>query len=212
MDMDILRMMVMVAMLAVPATTDIRTRMVYTDALVMCGAVAMCFFAYDVIAGHFRGVLWYGLMGVGVVIGLVLPRMGIVGSADGHVIAVVSIMMPEHGGVPVAMLGIASGFIGSMVAMIIQNIVCNLQDAIKGSKYCGDIDFITMHMKRRGEKFTTDIVGPVRLSVRDEKITTDDGDDYFVPEGDSGMPVGCAVPAIAYIAAGVATLSIFAAF
>ena len=212
MDLDILRMMVLVAMLAIPATTDIRTRTVYTDALVMCGAVATSFFAYDIVAGHPRGILWYGPMAVGIIMGIVLPRMGIVGSADGNVMAVASVMLPEYNGMPVAILGIVAGFIGSLAAIILHNVICNLQDAARGAKYCGDLDFITMHIKRAGEKFTTSMVGPVRLSVRNDSIQTDDGTEYFVPESDHGMPVGCAVPAVAYIAAGIATISMFAAF
>ena len=133
-DLDILRIMVLVAMLAVPATTDIRTRTVYTDALVMCGAVAASFFAYDVVAGHPRGILWYGSMAAGIIMGIVLSRMGIVGSADGHVMTVASVMLPEYNGMPVAIFGVVAGFIGSFAAIILHNAICNLQDAIKGSQ------------------------------------------------------------------------------
>lgn len=211
MDVDILRMM-MLALLAIPAVADVRTRTVYSDMIIMCGAVAACFFVYDIASGNGRGMPWYGLMAVGIVMGFALSRTGVIGSADGHVMAIASVMMPEYGGIPVALLGIISGFVGSLAAMILLNVACNISDALGGRPYCGDIGFLTMHMKRAGERFTTDVAGPVRVLVRDDAVRTDDGKEYFVAEDARGMPVGVTVPAVAFIAAGVCAVSLFAAF
>lgn len=212
MDVDALRMMVLVAMLIVPAVTDIRTRTVYSDAIMMCEMVAVCFFVYDLMVEVQRGLLWYGLAIIGCVIGTALSKFGMIGSADGHAIIISSVMMPEYEGVPVAILGTMSGFIGGLASMMLYNASCNISDAIRKKPYCGDVSSVTMHMKRKGERFTTIMTGPVRLSVHNDIIRTRNGTEYFALENAEGMPVGITMPAVAFIAAGTCIVSLLAAF
>ena len=205
-----LRAITLASILVVPAAADIRCRMVYRDTILMCWAVSACFLAWDVAQGGLQVLSRYALAALGAAMGAALVRAGAVGSADGHVIAVSSIMMPEHDGVPVAVLGIASGLVGGLASIVLHNAACNAADAFRGLPHCTGADFATAHIKRAGEEFAVKTPGPSRVSVRDGTVRSVDGSEYFAPRDASGMPVGVAAPAVAYLAAGVSVVSLLA--
>ena len=66
-----------------------------------------------------------------------------------------SARLPVYGGMPVALLGTLPRFVGCLVSITTYSIWCNLSGAAAGRRYCKSAWFVSMHMKRPGEKFAT---------------------------------------------------------
>ncbi len=209
MDLDVLRALVLVAMLAVPAAHDISSRTVPRDVMALCGIVSACFFAYGVLC-DIKGdsgydIAWYAFAALGVAFGALAARLGVMGAADGCAIAISSAMMPYHDGIPVALAGTVMG-LGCMGALAVsQNILYNLQDIRCGRPHCAGVMIALRHIKRAGEKFAVSSLGLQKAAVaEDGAVKNGSGEDYFAPADAQGMPVCSAMPAAAFIAAGLA--------
>ena len=210
---EIFRVMALLAVVVPPAFMDMMHRAVYRDTIIIMAAFATCFVAHDVLVGEWREPLWFVFMIMGVALGLGVARLGILGETDGYMIAILSAMLPLYGGVPVVIMGILSGFAGCLICAVGWNIWCNLTDAAAGRERCSGMAAAIMHMKRPGERFTTRQLGPGRVSINDDdEFVAEDGSEYFVPDGASGVPVSPVMPGVSYMAVGVAVTTLLASF
>jgi len=214
MEFDVLRALVLVTMLAIPAAHDIFSRTVPRDVLVLCGVVSACFFAYgllsDITSGTGYGTAQYVFAVLGVIFGVMVARLGIMGAADGYVIAAASVMMPYCNEVPVALAGAVVGLVCMSVFVLSQNILYNILDIRHGRPYCTGAMFALRHIKRAGERFAVSSLGLRKAAAAyDGTVKDSSGRDYFVPVNAKGMPVHSAMPAVAFIAAGLAAVCAF---
>ena len=205
--------MALLAVMVVPAITDLMDRTVYRDTIVMCACFAACFVVYDAIAGDGREPVWYVFMAVGIVVGVVVSRLGLLGAGDGYMMAVASAILPVYNGLPVALLGIISGFVGCFVSITAYNVWCNLTDFSAGRPFCSGILLVGMHMKRQGERFMTTHLGPHKVAVNhNDEIVMPDDEPYFVPAERHGMAVTPIMPGVSFMTVGLATIIALSAF
>lgn len=198
---DVLRLGILLALLAVPAATDIRTRTVSDETIITLAAVAGFLIAYDVFAGASRDVLWYMTMVGGVAIGLASSKTALLGPADGMLIAAASAMLPIYGGVQIILIAAAVGVAGAVAYMLGHNAVLNVSDMLAKRPYCGGVDLFLRHVKRKGERFAVRNIWPAKTKVFENEILGEDGQSYFVDEDIEGEKVCGTYPIILFFAA-----------
>lgn len=156
-----------------------------------------------------------GIMGVGVGVGLVvMSRRGaiLLGEADGHFVAILSILVPWHDGIPVALTGITAGCVSAAIYCVAKNISYNIMDMIRGKPIPFDVDIFMTHRKRCGERFTVSGVHGYFGVDPDGIMRTDTGDELFEECGSQGQRVAYVVPLTLHIISGVFAVSVFVYF
>lgn len=125
MDDIAVRGMALAAVLAPMAVSDIRHRSVPTRAVYAGYAVAVALLVYGALDGALAAGLDAGTLamilgcaagGLMILAGRVLGVL--LGEADGHVLAVSSLVVPWHGDVPVALYGVAAAAAKAAVSII----------------------------------------------------------------------------------------------
>lgn len=153
-----------------------------------------------------------GATGVAIGLGLVIiGRRGtiLVGEADGHIVAICSILVPWHDGVPVALSGVAVGCVLAAMYCVGRNVTYNMIDLLRGRSILFDVDIFVSHRKRCGERFTLSDMRR-RPGVDSDGVMRSKGGDPFFEKTDScGQRVGHVVPLTLYIMAGVFATSVY---
>lgn len=198
----------------IPASIQDVCRRSVSTPLVWAGyGVAGVVMSYDLWQGMplMPGIL-AGITGVAIGLGLVMMgRRGtiLLGEADGHIVAICSILVPWHDGVPVALSGVTVGCVLAAAYCVGKNVAYNLMDLFGGKPILFDADIFVSHRKRRGERFT--IRGMRRCPGADSDgiVRSEDGDPFFEKPESCGQQVAYVAPLALYIAAGVFAVSVY---
>ena len=146
---------------------------------------------------------------VGAALGLALILLGrhvtLLGSGDGHIIVISSVIIPWWNGTPVAMFGVLAGCILALLACLAVNVSYNIRDMAHGIPTPFSIDLFITHRKRYGEKFAVNSSkSSFHADIRvDSGTIKSHGVDLFEPETSHGQRVYSAIPMIPYIGAGI---------
>ena len=200
---------VLACVLAPAAACDIRHRHVpsyliyagYGAGAVLAGLHAV----HDAI--EYRHIV-YGLAGasLGAVMLVLGGRIILWGAADGHIIAVSSMILPLWEGIPPVLFGVTAGGTLALCASISANVACNLQDMRSGVFVPFDAYFFAAHRKRRGERFAIRAarqrLGGLRVDPDTGAVSCGDGS-LFEPPDSEGQQVCTAIPLLAYISIGI---------
>lgn len=212
MDDIAVRVVALVAVLAPMAVSDIRhrsvpTRMVYAGYMV--AAALLVYGALDGTlaagpdAGTLAMILGCAAAGLMILAGRILGVL--LGEADGHVLAVSSLVVPWHGDIPVTLYGVAAGCAAAALRLAAANITYNISDMLSGRPIPFDVDFFACHRKRRGERFAVARTGTTGGLGVDEHgdIRTASGRRLFEPVNSEGQVVRGTAPMVPYLMAGV---------
>lgn len=152
------------------------------------------------------------LVGVGVGLGLVVMARHntiLIGEADGHLVAICSILVPWHDDTPIALVGITFGCVLAAAYYAGSNLVYNMKDIMGGRPVLFDVDIFMTHRKRRGERFTISNMQR-RPSVDSDGIMHDGNKDAFFERRDTqDTKVYCVIPLALYIMVGVFVTSAY---
>ena len=208
MEFEAVRLALAAAVLVPAAVWDARSRSVPVWWLYAGWAASGALTIHDVASG---GLGWWpaGAAVAGAAAGgllVVLSKYVMLGAADGHAMAVSSLLLPWHEGVPLALCGMAAGCAAALVWACALNASYNVRDMVAGrAVQMGD--FLVCHRKRRGERFAigTERSGPVHAD--ESGVIRDGAGDLFEPAQSEGGKVRPAVPVVSFVAAGVLGVS-----
>lgn len=220
---DLIRMSVTVLMLAPMAYTDLVGRYVLHRLLMVSMAIALSFFAYDILSGELFMMdpalfLWYviGLLWTGVF--FIQARIGQIGMAEPVMTGTITMMNPQMNGFAVGVWTILVGFGMSILFVIVLAGWRNLADILHGRRFSRNMIFT--YYKRRGEKFCFPANVPLARMLgfgQIGKITENadgryehksmDGRNLLVDENEHGMRVMKGSPVIFFFCVAFAALS-----
>ncbi|ABK77337.1 hypothetical protein CENSYa_0704 [Cenarchaeum symbiosum A] len=197
---EYLRAALLVSLMAPMAISDLRERTISNDTMYAAAAAAACLFAYDLLTGAWAAdiVMPNVLAAAAGCAVIAASRRGLVGLPDGILILVITLMLPQVHGIPVALWIILAAYILGAAYSALYSIHRNISDWMHGRDYSRNI--VLTHVKKKGERFAMR-PGARIGAVEEDTVRSSDGEDLFIDEDAEGEEAATAVPMVtAYLA------------
>ena len=157
-----LRILLLVSMLGIAAVFDVKSRKIPDVIWLIFGGIGAVLYAWD-----YDGVTSYHVITIftSVFAGMMLWRWKIAGLADAFAILAMAVILPVHYGfVMMPIMILVTAFLLVVILVILYNVSLNISDIIRSrkmnvfsefseSKYKKAFAFLTIHKKRKYEKF-----------------------------------------------------------
>ncbi len=199
------------AALAPAAICDARSRSVPVWSLCLGWAAACVSVVYGVSWG---GMSWWpagAAAALGCACGgllVVVSRRAMLGSADGHAVGALGVMLPWCDGAPLALCGVAAGCAAALAWAAALNAWYNLRDMAAG-RPARLSHLFACHRKRPGERFAVAYRRGGPAYVDDAGTVRDADGDLFEPASSGGRTVRPAIPMVPFVLCGTLAAALY---